>query len=109
MEPKGVTPLERAIMEEDLSVKMPPQQYISEVDNLLKESSLYRIHIEPKKGNKITIYCEEDDRVEDIKEKIFILTAIPMIHQHLSFKSTILENGNTIGQYHIPNGSTLNI
>ncbi len=67
----------------------------------------FNIYIKTLTGITYTIVVTEDELVEDLKEKIQDKEGIPADQQRLIFTGQQLEDGKTIGDYHIPEESTL--
>ena len=71
--------------------------------------TLHQIFVNTLIGNTIVLHVKSTDLIESVKAKINACEGIPIEEQHLMFMGKRLENGKTLGDYDIPNESTLNL
>ncbi|HWU57740.1 MAG TPA: ubiquitin-like protein, partial [Microbacteriaceae bacterium] len=57
----------------------------------------------------LTVDTNDSDSVQQVKQKIEDQTSVPVGDQTLLFAGTVLEDGRTLGDYAIQNGSTLTL
>lgn len=65
------------------------------------------VFVETESGNTLIIRAAESDAVQQVKQRIQDQVAIPPHLQLLFFEGAALEDGRTLADYHIQNGSTL--
>ena len=65
------------------------------------------VFVKTESGNTLIIRAAESDAVQQIKQRIQDQVAIPPHLQLLFFEGAALEDGRTLADYHIQNGSTL--
>jgi hypothetical protein len=58
-------------------------------------------------GKTKVLMVEADETIMSVKEKIKVITGVPVDEQRLAFTGKDLESQNTISHYNIPNGATL--
>jgi ubiquitin-large subunit ribosomal protein L40e len=60
-------------------------------------------------GETMTIKVNSSDMVDNLKEKILYMTAIPVHAQCLIFAGKQLEDGRTLADYNIQGSSTIHV
>jgi hypothetical protein len=60
-------------------------------------------------GRKITLGVELSDSIESVKQQIQNKQDIQVVNQRLVFAGKLLENGNTLADYNIQNGSIITL
>ena len=68
-----------------------------------------QIFVKTLSGKTITVEVEKDDTIENLKRKICDKQGVPADQQRLIFSGKQLENGNTIGDYSMQQGSTVHL
>ena len=74
-----------------------------------KNSSKMEIYIKTLSLKTITLDCEQNDSIENIKAKIHEKESIPIDQQRLLFNGTVLEEGKTLRDYNIENKCTIHL
>ena len=86
--------------------------------NIIKESTLHlslrlkggiQIHIKTLNGSTLTVDVAQDDTVESVKAKIQDKQGIEADQQRLIFNGKQLENGHTLKDYNIEDGSNVHL
>ena len=82
--------------------------------NIQQESTVYlvvrmRIYIMTPTGKKTTLDVSPRDRIEKVKERIFVKERIPPEEQRLIFCGNEIKNGHTLNDYNIRRESTIHL
>ena len=68
---------------------------------------IIEINIETLAGTTFSLKCSVTETIQSIKAKIQRLEGIPISHQHLVWQSKELDDGDSLMDYNICDGSTL--
>ena len=77
--------------------------------HVIYERQTINIYIIPQTGTGFTIECEPTDRIEDVKNSIAEQQGIEVNHIILVFDGETLVNGNTLQDYSIHEGNTIDL
>ena len=77
--------------------------------HVIYERQTINIYIIPQTGTGFTIECEPTDRMEDVKNSIAEQQGIEVNHIILVFDGETLVNGNTLQDYSIHEGNTIDL
>jgi len=75
----------------------------------LDDDTTKQIFIKTLQGKTITINVKDSDKIESIKQQIFIKEDIPVDQQRLVFNGKQLEDGSTVAEYNIDTESTIHL